>query len=202
MPPALLSRSWLTWVGNLGLLMCGVAAIIAATKYGDLIPVINPGTGNHAGPDWTAIGAALAPGVPWALVILGWKVVSRQQDARERRKEVRGEIERLIKDVSEIELRTYNYLATSGDSTKSRRLGLRLKSDLARLGEEITRLARFENLDALEAMTELRQAITFREFDSSSRQPCDSSSEWIADVRDASHALIGRLEVTFREKHR
>jgi hypothetical protein len=196
MPYAPSSR-WLNWAGNFGLLLLGIAALIATAKFVGLLP-----TFNVVGGPQSNIVAALAPAVSWVLVIVGWFFVSRDQNRRERRKEVRSEIERLIHEVGQIEIRAYEYLPTMADSKESRSLGLRLKSDLQRLAQSITRLSQVDEIDVKDALTTLRQAVTLgHDFDSKLRQPCDLDSAWALEVQTAANGLIDALESTFRKRH-
>jgi hypothetical protein len=193
---------WFNWLGNLGLLFLGVAALVAAAKYTDLMPAIGGSKEANSNWHWMDTATAFAPAVSWLLVILGWWVVSRDHNNRERRKEVRGQIEGLIRDIREIEMKTYDYLPTTADSNVSRSLGLRLKSDLQRLSLALVRLAKVEEIDVKDEMTALRQAITGHEFDSRARQPCDLDSGWALEVQTTANKLIDDLELAFREKYR
>jgi hypothetical protein len=136
------------------------------------------------------------------LVILGWWVVSRDHDNRERRKEIRGQIEELTREVHEIELKTYDYLPTTADSNESLSLGLRLKSDLQRLALALARLAKVEEINVKDAMTLLRQAVTGDDFDSKARKPAGLDSAWALKVQIAANKMIDDLEWAFREKYR
>lgn len=184
----------LNWVGNIGLLLIGVASVIAATQYAALLPSVPAG-------GYGKLFSDLAPAVSWVLVIIGWGVVSRDHNARERRKEVRAIVERLVKDACDIEIRFYDYIPTEAQSKEGKSLQLRLKSDLQRLGMTLDRLANSENLDVREAMIELRKAVTSRGFDSSSRLPCDLDSAWALEVQTATNTLIKELESAFRDAH-
>ncbi len=116
------------WAGNLGLLMCGIAAFIAAAKYANVTAVFIGEKGPSGSAwDWKGVLRDFAPAVSWILVILGWWVVRCDQNGRERRKEVRSEVEDLAGQIHEIELRAYDYLPTTGVSGEGRSLENRLR---------------------------------------------------------------------------
>lgn len=143
----------------------------------------------------------IGPIVSWLLVIAGWWVVSRDHNKRERRKEVRGQVDQLIRLTLEIEGKAFSYLPTAAESPEGLALGMQLKSSLNRLAVALARLSKSEKMDLSECMTKLRQAVTSRDFDSCARQPCNLDSQWALEISDAANALVDRLEAQFRHLH-
>lgn len=135
------------------------------------------------------------------IVIIGWKVVSRGNDRRERRKEVRAAILECTAEIRAIEEKAHSYRLTS--VAGGRPLELQLKTRLKALGRSIDRLKKFEKIDGTtEKLTDLRKMVTGGDFESNARQPCATDSQVLHEISEAALALIDALEAGFRARWR
>src|SRR5690349_14716858 len=88
--------------------------------------------------------------VTWLLVVLGWWIVSKQNDKREHRKEVRSDVTDAVEQIQGVEEMAHEYLLqTSGRTKEARTLELQLKSRLQRIALALRRLRDHEKIDAI-----------------------------------------------------
>lgn len=88
--------------------------------------------------NWQAFTTYILPWLSPALVVLGWWIVNKQNNAREKRKEVRQLADRIINDVDELAKKTTEYHSRNCDSAEERKsLGWRLTLSLTRLSSHL-----------------------------------------------------------------
>lgn len=138
--------------------------------------------------------------VTWGLVALGWVIVSRQNDARETRKEIRSSLIDLYLFLDELEISAEKYhTSASADPLLSRDILRRIKQihnriKLTLMGEVP---AKFEK-----QLARFRRAITLSNFDTRDFQQQDINSEILANIEDAKRDLITVLENAFNDRFR
>lgn len=103
----------------------------------------------------------VAPFVTWALIVIGWWIVSRQNDKRERRREIRELIKTLEQRLDEITESVAEYYSVDGNSAKATELAPRIKAHVATVRMIVDRIsAAGLPVNVVEQSVLLRQAAT------------------------------------------
>jgi hypothetical protein len=138
------------------------------------------------------------PYLPLALTIVGWLVVSRQHDKRERRKELRELIKQIELRVDDALSLTTEYYAIDGKDARCDELGAKIRYKLNALGPLQTRV-RTGGLDvkATDEIVEFKQSIMGGSFESKSRTKMVSGGAVIAEAAVAGFALVDKFEKAY-----
>ncbi|MET3229987.1 UNVERIFIED_ORG: hypothetical protein ABIC54_002172 [Burkholderia sp. 1263] len=127
-------------------------------------------------------------------VVVGWAATHIFSEARERRKEYRGQLEKVHELASKIEQAGCSFhRSPSHDAIKASDL----VSQLAWLERSIVRIPIFEEARWTPALITLRQAVTLNNFDASTFKQQADHSEIIADITDATFGLEDELETQY-----
>jgi hypothetical protein len=117
------------------------------------------------------LSKALSGPVSWVLVAIGWHVVSKGNDKRERRKEIRSLIDRVRDTATGLEALANEYYQKAPSDAVH--IGWNIKRDLARLAGHLTALEALckkkPRFDFDGQQLALKQAITGGDFESSAR---------------------------------
>lgn len=164
------------------------------------IPTVSPVANGSESCDGMGI---ISQFVTWFLVVLGWWIVSRQNDKREHRKEVRTEVTDAITQIQSIEeiARTY-LLTTAGRSQEARTLERQLKTRLQRLAFALRRLRDHDGIDAIAELIVFKEAVSGDDFETVQRQRCEADSDRPDGVSAAANTLTHFLEHEFRARYR
>lgn len=143
--------------------------------------------------DW--LGITVQAGT-WALVILGWALVNRQNNRREERKEIREFVSDISKRSAELRDASFKYhRATARDNTLSSEILFKLKL----LGIRLSALKKYGVLADTDLAKRLRQAITMENFDSAGFRSQDEGSKILGNIEQAVEDLASELERAFFE---
>lgn len=144
---------------------------------------------------------SLGTAIGWALVIIGWAVVSHGHNKRERRKEIRAEIVTLVTRIRELEQQAHDYFTTSVNA-QSFANALRIKSGLQHLALALNRLSQHEAiLDVRDQLIEFRQEVTKGDFESEARIPLPPHDARFVEITHAACGLVNALEAAFRRRY-
>ncbi|MBS0340420.1 MAG: hypothetical protein JSS56_07820 [Proteobacteria bacterium] len=139
--------------------------------------------------------------VTWIIAGANWIITNRQANRREVRKETRGEIDALIKALTELlgKCRVYyQHPATDAqDKTRSAEIAFEIKRILTRTQTMADRQPGFQ-LSADKA-SDLWERITGDPFQSSARQVVAADGPELQEIESAALALIDALEQGFSE---
>ena len=138
--------------------------------------------------------------VTWLLVILGWWLVNRQNNIREKRKEIRAFIDKLQNSLDELESHAIKYHT----SEKSDDLAFSLKRSLNKKIPNKIALLKSRNLDMNKCypyMKQLRQAITLENFDTANFHPRDISDDLLKKIWLSKENLSHEIEMVFSKKY-
>ena len=134
----------------------------------------------------------------WFFTIVGWLVSNAQANSREKRKEVRAEIDACIKLLAELVLKTRSYFGVPATDPLSKSKAAEIRFELQRL---ITRVERLEGKDAQFDVTgtcgELMDAISGVPFESADREVLAADSDLLLKIESDTHVLINQLEDGF-----
>ena len=130
-------------------------------------------------------------GIPWVIAALGWGATHVFSEARERRKEVRAQLDKVLERLAEIEESAREFHAgQTFDQKKSRSL----LSEISRVERSLDRIKRFKLDDFTPVIIAHRRAVTYKNFDSGSFSTCELDSELLADISFATHEFEDEIE--------
>lgn len=123
--------------------------------------------------------------------MVGWAATHIFSEARERRKEYRGQLEKIHELTSKIEQAAKTFhRASAHDASKASDL----ITQLAWLERCIMRIPILQAEKWTKELVAFRQAVTLRNFDASDFAQQTDTSEMVADIADAAFALEDALE--------
>jgi len=132
--------------------------------------------------------------VPWGLVIIGWLLVNKQNNFRETRKELRARIDNFKAQIDELEdlsVEHHTSVQNSLHCAKIKRLLVKLQKELDVIRESLS----LDNYSV--KLIRLRQAVTLRNFESSTYQPVSASDPIISEIGRASDDLRYLVESAY-----
>ncbi len=136
--------------------------------------------------------------VPWLLVIAGWFFVARDNNKRERRKELRAALSQLTEKIRRCEQDAHEYWMSSAGSERAIALGIGLKRLLQSIAAERSRLQQECKMgDSTDELIAYRRAVTGGDFEQQSRQPSSSASERLQEISESAVDLVEKLEAEF-----
>lgn len=141
----------------------------------------------------------LKDAVTWLLVIAGWWLVHQATLARERRKENRDAINKVIEDLRRIEQVAVGFhQAIEFNGTRARELRIDLERALRRINKPPCKRLEIPT----RARARARQAVTRENMDRSSFVRQDSESHLLLELTDAFDGLINEIETARDKKFR
>lgn len=149
--------------------------------------------------EWSKL---LAGPVSWLLVIIGWTVVSKDQNNRFRRTEIRSTITDVKKLLNEIENCSIDYWMSPGSADNAHENSRLIKQRLQWLAHYKRMLTRDNSSMSLDKeMKNLRQAITGDDFDSSMREALAKNSPKILKILRISNEFAEAIELAYEKKY-
>lgn len=144
-------------------------------------------------PEWLK---TWAPAVPWLLVIIGWKVVSHDQNKRERRKEIWQVVCRVTKLIRDVEDAAIGYWNSNAGDANEKKSAAELKRRLQHIGLDLARIsAECDKLGSSLLMVAFRQSVTDSDFESVNRV---ADAERGGRISRSAENLIDAIEAGFR----
>ncbi len=131
-------------------------------------------------------------------MIVGWVVVHFLGEARERRKEVRAELDEIFTKLREIEAAACSlHCAETYSGVDGRHVLVSLESAERR----ILRLRLYDDSEFSRAIVSLRQAISLKNFSTSEFIKQDGDSPILADIAWTTEELIDALDSGYRTRY-
>jgi hypothetical protein len=138
--------------------------------------------------------------ITWLLVILGWYLVNRQNNAREKRKELRALLDQTQKLLDDIETQAIAYHTVEATGERAFFLKCTISQKLKHKLDVLSR--RSLNLESsLTLLKELRKSITLNNFDSASYEKKELSDPLVRDIWLSKDRLSHELEKCFARKY-
>lgn len=135
----------------------------------------------------------------WFLIVAGWIVTSRQSKKRERRQELRSQLDILTTFIEEIEQNALEFYRTDrqnpAGSTKA--TGLWIVSSLGRLSRVLSRLKKTYGVNVVTMTVTMRQSITGGDFSSINRLALTDKDKKLHDISNSALELIENLEAEY-----
>jgi len=137
--------------------------------------------------------------VPWLISAFGWIVVNRQNNEREKRKELRSRVDAVKKSIDELEVKAVDYHTVSASPEKS----AAIKRLLSRVSLELQMLERLGIPTTSRTMRviALRNSITLSNFDSETYAMVQSGDPLISAIGEAASNLTLGLEAGYSERY-
>lgn len=138
--------------------------------------------------------------VPWLLIVLGWSVVSRGNDRRETRKEVRQFLDRTITSVESIRKNSIDCL-TQSVCDDSRKLELSINPELLRMESALALLKLKDGGEVVDGRR-LRKAVSDNgQYQVANREKLDMDHRVLTEINQAAAELVSKLEKAYRDTH-
>jgi hypothetical protein len=138
--------------------------------------------------------------VTWILVITGWWLVNRQNNIREKRKEIRTLLDKIQNTLDEIESQAIKYHTAE----KSDDLAFALKRSLNKKFPNKLAILKLRDLEVENCylfLKQLRQAITLENFDTSDFEIKKISDDLVKNIWLSKEHLSQELEKSFARKY-
>lgn len=136
--------------------------------------------------------------VPWLLAVLGWGFTHVFSESRERRKEVRSQLDKAIEQILSIEKSAREFhMHASFQPLKA----LDLTSNLDMLERKLHRITCLQMDDLLTRIIGIRRSVTLSNFDASSFQEQTIHSDIVGGITDAAASLEDILESQYRYRY-
>ncbi|WP_155740175.1 hypothetical protein [Burkholderia territorii] len=140
----------------------------------------------------------------WLLIVIGWLVVNKQTNSRERRKEIRSTIDSIEKLILEIEVAARNYYKLEESTEDAQNQALQIKASFRTLSARIKLLRTYSRIRILKfwknkfsisdtKLIDFRSAVTGGEFESSSRKAYAANHRVFSEISAAAGSLIDHL---------
>ena len=140
----------------------------------------------------------VTPVVQWGLIIFGWLVVSRDNDRREQRKEIRSMLNDISKLIIDIQDDAHSYYVSSPDSTSSFK-ELKIKEKIQRLERMIDIVGQQKaGFKKKKELISFRRLVTGRQFESKERTALPSEHRLHLEISASAKDLILSLESKFQ----
>lgn len=138
------------------------------------------------------------PYLPLALTMIGWVIVSRQHDRRERRKEIRDLIKLIEVRIDDVLKSATEYYALDGKDSKCQAIAFKIRYGINGLDPLQKRLkAAGLAVKISPEIIAFRQAVTGGSFESSVRKKSDANGSIVAEAAAAGFELVAKLEETY-----
>lgn len=147
---------------------------------------------NQSKMDWVA-------SIPWIVAALGWAFTHFLSEARERRKEVRSQIDKLYEQLYKLEQDARGFHCSSAyDPAKAGDVNTKIQI----LERSMTRVPIFVMDRFSSYIIRLRRAVTMRNFDSSEFVAQTQDSEILQDIFSASQDIEDEMERQYRDNYK
>jgi len=138
------------------------------------------------------------PYIPLILTILGWYVANTATARREKRKEVRAEVDACCKMLADILKNSRNYYTKKGDEAEAVRLGREMVFELDRVMQRIVRLEEScPKFDVSGTCGMLHEVATGGDFETKERAATEHNSAEIMRIEHWTHKTMDELEQGF-----
>ena len=144
---------------------------------------------------WVEYGT---PYLPLIFTMIGWWVVSRQNDKRERRKEIREQIKQFEQRIDVIIAATTQYYMLEGKDAKCAELSTKMRHNIGVLGP-IRKRIELAGLkcNIVDEILAFKQVVTGDLFESVSRKKLQASDPLLSEVANAGFELVDKFEKSY-----
>ena len=134
----------------------------------------------------------------WFLTVVSWFVSNNQATKREKRKEVRSEIDSCGKQIAALLEKTRSYYCDPNAKEKDKSLAAEIRFELQRLIGRIERLEnQYPHFEVIGACSEMLDSISGYQFESSERETLSPDDDLLLKIEADTHFLMRQLEDGF-----
>jgi hypothetical protein len=145
---------------------------------------------------------ALGPLLALVAIVAGWIWVSRDNNRRESRKELRVHLNEIRELIGHVEDAANSYFRKAPTDDESRSLSVKIKRDLQHLGGRLATLKACEKTFNFDAhLMAFRASITDGDFDSNARAVRSHTDRIFLEICNAANSLIEATEDAFARKY-
>lgn len=152
---------------------------------------------------WIDIFGALNGLLTWIVVIWGWKVLRRDNDAADCRRELRDKITYLSQEIRDLEYKAWSYYTSEPADPECERLAHDIKRDNDHIDMHFELLTKVDGkaFNSLRKGVDFRKALTIEYFDGADRKRLPYDHARLAIIADAAKAFIEYLENEYSRKY-
>lgn len=137
----------------------------------------------------------LVDAIPWIVAAIGWGATHFLSEARERRKEVRAQIDKISEKLSKLQDAAMNFHTAD---RYDERAATGILSDIDRIERHVSRISRFDTDCFNAVIIQHRRAVTYRNFDKSTFSQQTFDGELLVEVNSATQSFEDELEAQYR----
>jgi hypothetical protein len=151
---------------------------------------------------YVPISQAFGPLLTLATVIVGWAWVSKDNNKRESRKELRANLNEIRELVLSIEATARTYLQRPPTDEETHHLGFQIRRDLQHLAGRLATLKAWNETFVFDnEMLGYRSCITGKDFDTKARKARAFDDQLFLEICNSGQNLIDTIERAFAEKY-
>jgi len=136
----------------------------------------------------------------WLLIIFGWLIVNHQNNIREKRKEIRGTLDKMQLFLDEIETQAIQYHTNQATNE----LAFQLKRNLNKKLRDKLDILKIRSLDvktSYSLLFKFRQAVTLKNFDTSKYEVQTINDDLIKNILLTKDNLSQEFEKSFAKRY-
>lgn len=138
--------------------------------------------------------------IGWLVIVIGWRFISRDNDRRERRKEVRALLTEIRSAILSVEAEAYEYWGMP--ATGSEKVARKIKRDLKHLAGMVMTLKGLNpKFDLDNLLNKYRQDLTGSDFEGSSRPARPSNDGLFVEISQSAVELTSAMNEFFRQSY-
>lgn len=134
--------------------------------------------------------------ITWLIVLIGWIVVNRQNNSRERRKETRTAADRLKERIEKLEQKAIAFHCLAFDLSEARDI----LCEIQRVSQATIRTGLLSETQQKRLTRQLRCSITLKNFDATTHQQLLVTNPLLDEISCAADDLIEAIEDGFSRK--
>lgn len=143
------------------------------------------------------------PFVQVLLILAGWLWVSRDNDKREKRKELRALLNKIRECCYQVEAKAIDYyLHDPGEGAGSALAAMRLKAEIGRLALDCSHVNTMSGVSLDASVQDLRMAITGNGLDDATRKKREIQEPVFTQITQAVLVLIEDMEQAFSRTYK
>lgn len=136
--------------------------------------------------------------MPWMVAIFGWFVAHAFSEARERRKDIRSQIEKIIEKLSAIEELAITFHTNTEHNAGQAR---ELTSQIQRLEKMLSRIQILDMHRLNYPIITLRRAITLNNFDSGEFKTQSLNCDLVQEITESSLIIEDEIEKQYQDRY-
>lgn len=136
--------------------------------------------------------------IPWIIAVIGWFAAHAFSEARERRKDAKAQIEKILEKLSNIEKLGISFHTNEvHDPAKAREL----TSEIQKLERSLNRIQILDFQSLKYPIIAFRKSITLNNFDAGSFLKQTDTSNLIQEICDATFDLEDEIDTQYQEHY-